>query len=134
MCVRPGGGRVKLRRTRCGIVRRRSAQERSLLRGVGEGLMMELEQIGVGRGVVRQRVIPTAGIPPPIDPRVIQPVADVRRVTWLARIGVVDQETLGSRSAGRERRQQWLRGVDREFAVERELVVGQDLGCTIVAR
>src|SRR5215469_3926260 len=95
---------------------------------------MELEQFIVGRVVVRKRVIPTTAIPPPIDPRVIQPVADVRRVTWLARIGIVDQETLGGGSAGRKRRQQRLRGVDRVFAVDCKLVVRQDLVYTIVAR
>jgi hypothetical protein len=41
---------------------------------------MELEQFAIGRDVVRQRIIPTAGVPPPIYPRVIQPIADVGHV------------------------------------------------------
>ena len=81
--------------------------------------MMELKQFVVGRDVVCQRVIPTAGIPPPIDAGIIQPVADVRQVARLVRIGVVDQEALVGWSARRERRQQRLDRVDRILAVER---------------
>jgi hypothetical protein len=37
---------------------------------------MELEQFVTGRFVVRQRIIPTAGVPPPFYSLIIQPVTE----------------------------------------------------------
>jgi hypothetical protein len=69
MCLKPGGLRIEFWLGR--VVRRWCRFERSVLRIEGKGLVIKLEQLFVCYRIIGQRLIPAAGIPLPVNSRVI---------------------------------------------------------------
>lgn len=98
MRLRAGSCRIKSWSAR--IVGSRRDEERRILGVIGERLMMKLEDnVRIVRrlSIVLQRRIPTARIPFPGNTGIIESIANIREITRLRRIGVVNEESFRRR-------------------------------------